>query len=104
MFSDELQDQGDAGRQAQILRFGAEAVFRELRACDQQEFTEVSLMELAAFVVWSRAQHFSSQVVCVSEWDRLSDDVKSCWVPDAYRTILASEPAWRHVLVNSMSP
>jgi hypothetical protein len=81
---------------------GAVAAFRGLTQDLQRTYAEVSLLELSAFVCYSRAQmqQGGTRHDIVTAWDTLDCDSKADWVPESPRAALAVESRWAPLLAD----
>jgi hypothetical protein len=91
---------------ANVFSRGALAAFADLLLELQQNFVEVSLTGLSAFVCWRRAQHSTrcdgaSMMRVLAAWDVLDCDRKGEWCPEDPRSELAGDPMWSLVLVEA---
>ena len=92
VFEEDLQDkiasaQSEGEQVAAVLARGAQVAFTELPQELQQTYTDVSLMELAAYMLWQNS-HSENK----GDWDLLDSDTKADWVPDDPRTVITSDP------------
>ena len=89
--------------EVQVQTEGALKVFVGLPQMAQQEFAEVSLMELAAYASWRRAvlKRFPAleDGDLQKHWESLSLDAKADFVPDDSTEALASQPDGRWMLL-----
>ena len=92
VFEEDLQDkiasaQSEGEQVAAVLARGAQVAFTELPQELQQTYTDVSLKELAAYILWQDS-HSENKM----DWDLLDSDTKADWVPDDPRTVITSDP------------
>eukprot|EP00930_Biecheleria_cincta_P004879 TRINITY_DN105808_c0_g1_i1.p1 TRINITY_DN105808_c0_g1~~TRINITY_DN105808_c0_g1_i1.p1 ORF type:complete len:701 (+),score=159.39 TRINITY_DN105808_c0_g1_i1:76-2103(+) len=120
VFEEDIEDkladsasQGEPAAQAtrdklsSVQARGAMAAFAALDEEEQRNYTEVSIMELAAFVKWRRAlaarQQTSDEPAATeleSAWDALDVDQKGEWVPEDPRAMLSADGQFAALLAH----
>lgn len=100
---------------AAIQARGARLAFVSLPESTQRAYAEVSLMELAAYVCWRRAEAArlgqrgegvseDQEVELKAAWDQLDCDDKVEWVPQDTRAALGLEACWASLLADGAPP
>ena len=94
-----IVDAVTSARLSAVKECGAQEVFFDLPVCDQHNFSDVSLMELSAFVQWQRTQPtYVSRMLLEKAWADLHVDDKWAWVTDDPRAALSGDAEWAALL------